>query len=463
MRGAVFLLSGLLGLGIGAPGCSVSQDYNQCQKDADCQPVGGTKRFCTGDHLCVAGTPADKLCTKMYPAQPSAGAVPVGVLAQLATDLGGTDTLLLSAIELAVDEVNTYAGAGQRPIVLHICDTTATDDDALKAMEILTRERNVVAVIGPTSSREVIAVAVEAGRAGVPLVSPSATASAISDLPQKGLIFRTAPSDNLQGPVLSHLVIKNGAKLALVFVDDAYGTGLSGAFVSGWAKGGVQNTPSFNRAVKEGDKAAVAKAVSDVLALPSLDYVVAIVSLDAAPLLEGWRNLPFTTQILMTDGAKSDTLLALITEPNAPPAMHFTRVHGTSPTVSLSSSAYVTFQLAFSAKYNGMSPSSDPFTAYGYDCLYGVAVALGNARGGEVTGPVVAAGLARISGGDSLTPVGRASYLSAVQKMAAGKNVPLDGASGPVRFTVTGDRDQALFEEWGIDVDKKMFTSTPAN
>ena len=323
-------------------------------------------------------------------------------------------------------------------------------------MEILTRERNVAAVIGPTSSRELIAVAQEAGRSGVPLVSPSATAAAISELPQRGLIFRTAPSDNLQGPVLAHQVTKSPAKLALVFVDDAYGNGLQGAFVSALAG----TTPVLTRAVTEGDKVAVQKAIDDVMAIPSLDYVVAIVSLDAAPMLDGWRNLPLSTQILMSDGAKSDTLLALMTEPNPPPLSHFLRVHGTAPTVMPSSPAYQSFQSTFKGKFNNMDPSSDPFAAYGYDCLYAVAIALGNARGGDVTGTVVAGGLKRISGTGPLTLVGQPTYLSAVQKMAAGMNVPMDGASGPVRFTATGDRDQALFEVWGIDANG--FTSMPA-
>ena len=109
-----FALAGLLGVFWIFPGCSLSQSYNQCQKDADCAPVNGQKLFCTSDNLCVVGTPEAKLCQKTYPADPPPNAVPVGVLAQLATDLGGSDTLLLEAIELGVDQVNSFVGAGQR-------------------------------------------------------------------------------------------------------------------------------------------------------------------------------------------------------------------------------------------------------------------------------------------------------------------------------------------------------------
>ena len=42
-----------------------------------------------------------------------------------------------------------------------------------------------------------------AAREQIPLISPSATSPEITELPDDGYVFRTAPSDALQGQVLA--------------------------------------------------------------------------------------------------------------------------------------------------------------------------------------------------------------------------------------------------------------------
>ena len=57
--------------------------------------------------------------------------------------------------------------------------------------------------------------------------SPANTSKTLSDYPDKGLYFRTAPSDILQGAVLGEVIAGDGhASVAIIARNDSYGTGL---------------------------------------------------------------------------------------------------------------------------------------------------------------------------------------------------------------------------------------------
>ena len=64
--------------------------------------------------------------------------------------------------------------------------------------------------------------------AGVVQFSPANTSTAFDTYDDKGLYFRTAPSDVLQGNVLGNLVLQDGAKnVAILARQEAYGEALA--------------------------------------------------------------------------------------------------------------------------------------------------------------------------------------------------------------------------------------------
>ena len=63
--------------------------------------------------------------------------------------------------------------------------------------------------------------------AGVVQFSPANTSKTLSDYPDKGLYFRTAPSDILQGAILGEIIAGDGyASVGIIARNDSYGTGL---------------------------------------------------------------------------------------------------------------------------------------------------------------------------------------------------------------------------------------------
>ncbi len=75
--------------------------------------------------------------------------------------------------------------------------------------------------------------------AGVVMYSPANTSKTLSDYPDRGLYFRNAPSDILQGRVLGEVVADDGhTTVAILALDDAYGTGLAEDFTASFEASG---------------------------------------------------------------------------------------------------------------------------------------------------------------------------------------------------------------------------------
>jgi ABC-type branched-subunit amino acid transport system substrate-binding protein len=100
-------------------------------------------------------------------------------------------------------------------------------------------------LVGPWASSETVPVGRSvAARDEIPLISPSSTSPEITELPDNGFVFRTAPSDAIQGAVLADAIEKEeGGTDAVVSVaarNDPYGEGIATSFTEAWeAKGGT--------------------------------------------------------------------------------------------------------------------------------------------------------------------------------------------------------------------------------
>lgn len=442
--------------------CGCDSSINECQQDSDCPSAMGLKLFCTSEHLCVSGTPKERLCQETYPEYPSPTAIPIGVYVEVAgAPLMQMETLLTDAIKLGVKQVNSILAQTGRQFVVHICDINQhglpieyLNQDAVKATEILVNERKVVALIGPLRSTEVLSVASQLRSYQVPAMSPGAAASEISALEQPSFIFRVVHTSRPEAKLLAGLIPKQ-KPLGLAYVDEVIGRSYLQEFLSAWVDPVVQNMPVV--AVK----------------FPSLDLTqlqpVAQTLLDKKPstvLLFGLQeHLPVLTQLLvpldpasdifMHDNGKSQAMLDLI---GKLPDAHLQRIQGIAAALAQGSGEYASFRSAFMGEF-GVDPSSYVWTNYFYDAFYAVAIAIGSIAD-TPTGPKVAAALLRMtSSSPNRASIGPASYLDAIGMLRAG-GLRLDGTTGSIGFSSNGDRDSALFEGWRIDVANRKFIST---
>ncbi len=131
-----------------------------------------------------------------------------------------------AAFDLAIQDINAAGGVLGKPIVGIKGDSgDATTDTASKTVDSQLSQ-NVDAIIGAASSGVSLTVIDKITGAGVVQFSPANTSKKLSTYDDKGLYFRTAPSDILQGAVLASVIQGDGVDtVGIIARNDAYGTG----------------------------------------------------------------------------------------------------------------------------------------------------------------------------------------------------------------------------------------------
>jgi ABC-type branched-subunit amino acid transport system substrate-binding protein len=143
--------------------------------------------------------------------------------------------------ELAVKEINEAGGVLGVPVEYVPGDSGDTSTDlASQTVDKLLAE-GVDAIIGAASSSVSLTVIDKIAAAGVVQFSPANTAPTFTDYADKGLYFRVAPPDGLQGNLIGQLVAEDGNSSAYILaLDDAYGTGLADVVEATLTAAGVE-------------------------------------------------------------------------------------------------------------------------------------------------------------------------------------------------------------------------------
>ena len=186
--------------------------------------------------LCIAA--GGILVLSCAPAAPATlpDEIPVGcILATGSAPAWGPN--LIKAAQLAINEINEQGGIEGKQLVLVIEDEGPTAATALLAMHNLIDAKNVQVVLGCASSESVMGAGQYLASKKVPLVSPSATSTDISQQSWSKWTFRIPPDDSLQGGVIAKLIKDKGfKKVAILVQDTVYGRGIE-AMAENFLKG----------------------------------------------------------------------------------------------------------------------------------------------------------------------------------------------------------------------------------
>ncbi|WP_433530686.1 ABC transporter substrate-binding protein [Micromonospora sp. CA-263727] len=131
-----------------------------------------------------------------------------------------------AAVALAIQEINAAGGVLGTDVVW-IDGDDGTNPTVAKATVASHLDAGVHVIIGAGASGISAAVLPDVIEAGRILFSPSNTAASLTNAEDKGLYFRTAPPDGLQGRALADVILRDGPhKIAIVARKDSYGEGL---------------------------------------------------------------------------------------------------------------------------------------------------------------------------------------------------------------------------------------------
>ncbi|MBQ1027434.1 ABC transporter substrate-binding protein [Micromonospora sp. C95] len=158
---------------------------------------------------------------------PNSGApLVLGGLLPKTGDLAIANPPIAAGAALALKEINAAGGVLGEDVVW-IDGDDGTSPTVAKATVASHIDAGVHVIIGAGGSGISAAVLPDVVDAGLILFSPSNTAADLTEADDKGLYFRTAPPDSLQGRALADVILRDGPqKIAIVARQDSYGKGL---------------------------------------------------------------------------------------------------------------------------------------------------------------------------------------------------------------------------------------------
>lgn len=156
------------------------------------------------------------------------GVLTVGSLLPSTGDLAFLGPPEFAGVDTAVTDINKAGGVLGKDVAQSRADSgDGTPKIAPSSVDKLLSAKSDV-IIGAASSSVSLSVIDKIVSAGVIQFSPANTSTAFDTYDDKGLYFRTAPSDVLQGNVLGNLVLQDGAKnIAIMARQEAYGEALA--------------------------------------------------------------------------------------------------------------------------------------------------------------------------------------------------------------------------------------------
>ena len=156
------------------------------------------------------------------------GTLTIGTLLPQTGSLAFLGPPEFAGVDLAIKDINAAGGVLGKPVAKFDSDSgdTSTNIASSSVDRLLSQKADVI--VGAASSGVSKTVIDKITGAGVVEFSPANTSPDFTDYPDKGLYFRTAPSDVLQGRVLGNLIVEDGNQsVGILALQDAYGTGLS--------------------------------------------------------------------------------------------------------------------------------------------------------------------------------------------------------------------------------------------
>ena len=341
---------------------------------------------------------------------------------------------MITGVQLAVEEINEAGGVLGNPVNLLSGDEAGDTGIAAETASRLLAS-GVDAIVGAAATGMTLAIIDQITGAGVVQCSPSNTGPGLTDYPDDGFYFRTAPTDALQGPVLAERIIADGnASVAIAARADDYGQGLLDATVAtfeaqggeiAWAETYDPELSTFDSVVED-----MVNSGADAFAL--------IAFAEGASIVQGLLGAGVDTGVMYgADGIAGSAFAEEVDpgDPNVLDGMTFT-----APSTQSTAD--------FDQKLTDFAPDLEDrlFAAQSYDCVNIIATAA-HAAGSTASADIQSQMIA-VTTGD----VACSTFAECAEALDAGDTVAYVSAAGgePMAFTENGEPSQGTYDvsEW---------------
>lgn len=353
--------------------------------------------------------------------------VKIGIIGDLTGPIESLAPPIVAGAELAIAQVNAQGGIlGGGKLSSVVADSGCDATMAGGAADKVVNTEQVTAIVGAFCTGATIGAANGAGIPGnVVMISPSASAPALTTLEDNDLVFRTTPSDAFQGVKMADLLIQQGVKdVVVTYVNNDYGKGLADAFSAAYTAAG--GTIGANVAHEEG-KADYRAELGQLAGGGSQNLVIlAYASGSGQTVLRQAIESGDFKLYVGGDGMIGDDLLTGI-DAAAAEGLLATRAGAYEGDAA---SIYV--KLATDA---GNNPTAT-YAPQAYDAAFLLALAI--EKNGSASRDGLSKALRDVASapGEKILP---GEWSKAVELIKAGTDIDYDGAGGPAEFDANGD------------------------
>jgi branched-chain amino acid transport system substrate-binding protein len=346
--------------------------------------------------------------------------IPLGAVRSLTGDYAGGGPML-ETIQAAIDVINEAGGVHDKPLTLVVGDDGSDHERTAEAAQSVI-DQGVTAIVGSGDSTGTMAMAEITVPAGVPSMSGEATSPALTTHEDDGFLFRTIPSDALQGRLLAQRARAQGyERAAVIHSPGPYGEGMAESFGTAFTERGGTMTATV---VYVEEQPSYVDALTEVLADQPEVVLLSGYIIDAAQIVRDY-NTSFADRPVawqFSDSVVSPDFQTLVG------ANGFSFPHeGSAP--SGEGPAYDAF-----LRMNPTAPYPTFYTN-NFDAVFLFALAMEAA--GSLDGSAIRDALPGVSSGG--TRFGPDQYADAVAAIRAGEDIDYVGASGEVDFDEHGD------------------------
>jgi branched-chain amino acid transport system substrate-binding protein len=332
--------------------------------------------------------------------------------------LSGIIAALEEALRMGAEEINTVS---EGLVTIDFADSGTDPTIASQNIDqYLTGQHN--AIIGPAGSGVANAVWDKVDTAGMVMCSGTSTGSIFSSEEFNPNHVRTAPSDDIQGPLLGNLILQDGhSNVAVVWQSTDYGVGFGEAVAAAIAEAGgtVVMQEGYDQNLSSFSDLAQSIVASGAEAVAMITYA------EGAQIRLDLESAGFDGQIYVADGFVDN----VTPETVGGDASLLEGIRGTYPAVAPSNG-----EPTFPDRFAAFAPDAPTvFSAHMYDCL---AVLVLAAQAAQSSDPSVYVN--EIIG---VTRDGEKCSLIAdcLEMVWAGTDIDYDGASGPLDFSPNGE------------------------
>lgn len=239
---------------------------------------------------------------------PGGTSIQIGAISPFTGEGANYGKAARTGIDMAVDEINARGGIRGAKLVVQYEDDKGTPKDALSAFQKLSTIDKVPAILGPFYSSNVLAIAPEAEKARVVILTGSATSDNIRNAGE--YIFRVCPSNDEQARTIADFAF-NRLNLRTSFVlyrNVDYGVTLRDAFdkalkALGGTIVGVEAIPADATDVRA--QLTKVKAKSPAFIFAAVHYP------EGGTLLRQAKELGISNILIGTDGGYDPQLLRI--------------------------------------------------------------------------------------------------------------------------------------------------------